>query len=627
MCRTSPRSAARSSAMQAAAGDRPGRVARRASCWSPRSTPSGDRATSRICCRRRRGRDASTRCASPTTLLTNRRAYLDPLNFATNFVFFRDAEGLHTRLVTANYWAGYGAADGLPAGCTLFDERRRQASPNGASRWTRARRRDRDRQPRGARRASASPNSPASCSSIVVGAAGHDVVKYALDTYGDSGAEPVLHPRRQRLAGGSTMPGCRRRAPGERVMLWLQNSHPTPIPAGAIGLNLDGRGRRSRGSTATIAPFATLRARRRRAAARTCAGRGRSSCGPASIWCARATRSIARRAPPHRARQCRARRPASPTRRSPSSAKLLGKGYLLPAPVLPRERMAAPSCCRRRWRRSQRELPIAALALRRDGTRGGAPPLRRAAARPHDRRSTLDERSAALPVGLRPCRAGLRFRRRRRGRRLAARAVPLSSTGRAAHAAETSFGAHVFNTVLTYNDEPQSYAGRPPGLSTRLFLRLGDGAARHDLPPDLSGLDAVAAVSSATEIILHDAAGSEIAARAHGDPLLGLAAVALPARLFDAAARARAGRGAYVVIRDTTCRLFGYHGLLGRATAPSASTTCSDSEMTARMTAMPRTQQGPDHRLRPGRLHRRDLCRARQSAAACWSPACSPAGR
>ena len=43
------------------------------------------------------------------------------------------------------------------------------------------------------------------------------------------------------------------------------------------------------------------------------------------------------------------------------------------------------------------------------------------------------------------------------------------------HAAETSFGAHVFNTILTYRDEPQSYSGRPPGLSTRLFLRLGEG--------------------------------------------------------------------------------------------------------------------------------------------------------
>ena len=42
-----------------------------------------------------------------------------------------------------------------------------------------------------------------------------------------------------------------------------------------------------------------------------------------------------------------------------------------------------------------------------------------------------------------------------------------------AHAAETSFGSHMFNTPVVYRDEPQSYAGPPPGLSTRLFLRLG----------------------------------------------------------------------------------------------------------------------------------------------------------
>ncbi len=36
----------------------------------------------------------------PEALITNRRAYLDALNFATNFAFFRDADGQHTRLVT-----------------------------------------------------------------------------------------------------------------------------------------------------------------------------------------------------------------------------------------------------------------------------------------------------------------------------------------------------------------------------------------------------------------------------------------------------------------------------------------------------------------------------------------------
>src|SRR5260370_26806420 len=45
----------------------------------------------------------------PADRLTNSRSYLDPLNFATNFAFFRDAGGLHTRLVPAKYRARYGA--------------------------------------------------------------------------------------------------------------------------------------------------------------------------------------------------------------------------------------------------------------------------------------------------------------------------------------------------------------------------------------------------------------------------------------------------------------------------------------------------------------------------------------
>ncbi|MDX6655003.1 MAG: hypothetical protein QOH18_2190, partial [Solirubrobacterales bacterium] len=45
----------------------------------------------------------------PDGLLTSRSRYLDKLNFATNFAFFRDADGLHTRVVSANYWASYGA--------------------------------------------------------------------------------------------------------------------------------------------------------------------------------------------------------------------------------------------------------------------------------------------------------------------------------------------------------------------------------------------------------------------------------------------------------------------------------------------------------------------------------------
>src|SRR5204862_341898 len=56
----------------------------------------------------------------PEERLTNRRAYLDPLNFATNFALFRDTGALHSRVVTVNYWAGYGATE-IACWLTLFD--------------------------------------------------------------------------------------------------------------------------------------------------------------------------------------------------------------------------------------------------------------------------------------------------------------------------------------------------------------------------------------------------------------------------------------------------------------------------------------------------------------------------
>src|SRR5262249_23665994 len=55
----------------------------------------------------------------PSDRLTNRGAYLDKLNFATNFAFFRDTDNLHTRLMTVNYWSGYGAGT-VTCWMTLF---------------------------------------------------------------------------------------------------------------------------------------------------------------------------------------------------------------------------------------------------------------------------------------------------------------------------------------------------------------------------------------------------------------------------------------------------------------------------------------------------------------------------
>src|SRR5580765_814228 len=121
----------------------------------------------------------------PEARLTNRRAYLDPLNFATNFALFRDTATLHTRIVTANYWSGYGSP-AVTCWLTLFDGdgaviaewAETCGTAGGAisidSRQVRAR--------------FGLGDFAGQLFIHVVGAAGHDVVKYALDTFGDPGS-------------------------------------------------------------------------------------------------------------------------------------------------------------------------------------------------------------------------------------------------------------------------------------------------------------------------------------------------------------------------------------------------------------------------------------------------------
>ena len=51
-----------------------------------------------------------------------------------------------------------------------------------------------------------------------------------------------------------------------------------------------------------------------------------------------------------------------------------------------------------------------------------------------------------------------------------------------------------------------------------------------------------------------------------------------PHEVFGDALLEQAGPRGYVLIRDATCRLFGYHGLMDERAARSRSTTCSGSE-------------------------------------------------
>ncbi len=128
------------------------------------------------------------------------------------------------------------------------------------------------------------------------------------------------------------------------------------------------------------------------------------------------------------------------------------------------------------------------------------------------------------------------------------------------HAAESSFGSHMFNSVLTYKGEPQSYVGRPPGLSTRLFLRLGHkpyDTHCHLVYPASTPWHA----QSDTAFILTTAKGEEIARAGVKIPCNGSHYWKV-SETFSQQQLDQAGEGGYVIIRDVTCRLFGYHGLL-----------------------------------------------------------------
>lgn len=489
-------------------------------------------------------------------LLTNRRRYLDPINFATNFAFFRDAAGQHTRLVTANYWSGYGA-EGTSIWFALLDDDGREVA-----RW----------------------NLPLekSVHSIVVdsaevrqrfglgeftgqlflhviNAAGHDIVKYALDTYGDDAdALSCTHDANawpSDLYGGLPAPDA-----GEQVLLWIQNSHPCPIPRGAVGLNRMG-GRETAWLDREIPPFGTYALDVARLL-------------PGLAWpdqieidagkhFVRPRYEVIRQS--GRRRMAHANVERSDLKADPQIAELgnlLGKSYILPAPILPLARyrsVALPTP----MSTAQTTLPLAAICYDRDGREVARHRFGRL---PRDHAETLDadrllngKAESGLAGGYGHMELvydftdggeadgwlhGLfRYEDRKSG-----------------HAAETSFGAHIFNTVLTYRNEPQSYSGPAPGLSTRLFLRLGPTPLEtlcHLIYPASTPWHA----RSDTHVLLHDGKGREIAQRAVAIPCGGSLHFRYT-ETFDADERARAGAGAYIIIRDLSCRLFGYHGLL-----------------------------------------------------------------
>jgi hypothetical protein len=487
----------------------------------------------------------------PDALLTNQARYLDKLNFATNFVFFRNADGLSTRMVSANYWSGYGAG-AILLWLRLFD-----ATGHALATWQ-------QEVPAGPCGFSIDSRTVRERFGLVdftgqlfvhaIGATGHDVVKYALDTYAgdvasrwgtslscthDANAWPS-----DRYAG---LPAPRE---DERVILWLQNSHAVPIPAGAVALDRMGA-ERPVALTQEVGPFATVAVDVARML-------------PELRWPAqielRAGRHVVRpRYEVTRGERVRIahvnveRSDLRPDPAIPGLPSQLGRGYLLPFPLLPRERFRSivqptPMAV------SQTTLPIR-LDVFDEAGRKVAERFLGCLRRDHD--VVLDFDEFAVDAGHAELVYDFRDGGEADGWLHALFRYEDRQTG---HAAESSFGAHIFNTVMTYKDEPQSYSGPPPGLTTRLFLKLGD-ARRRSFAVLIYPASAAWHARSATALLLHDGAGAMIAEERVAIACSGSTMV-WPHTVFGDAALRQAGPDGYVLVRDATCRLFGYHGLM-----------------------------------------------------------------
>jgi hypothetical protein len=486
--------------------------------------------------------------------LTHPDRYLEPQNFVSDFLFFRDADGLHTSISTINYWHERGAHD-TRLWCRLFGADGavladwEQKLPPG---------------PCGIRLDSAEVRQRFGLGEFtgslfvhVIGSAAHDTLKYAVDIYDDAGATTTAthdsNPWAADFYAGLPAPG-----PGERIRLWLQNCYPTPIPAGATLI-------RPMGSTdftgvgPEIPPYGT--------AAIDLAGDFPDTIWPdqfeiqADKYFCRPRYEIVmpdeHRSVAHVNVERGDLKPASDLA---EASRIVGKGFILCGPLLPLAEwsglvLPTPMAT---W---QQDIALTLRAYDSDGALAAEHPLGKRA-RGDQQPVALDGILAGktLAGGYGHLELGYDFAAGTEGDgwlhaifRFARR-----DTGRTA---ETSFGSHMFNVPAVWRNEPNAYLGKPPGLSTRLYLRLPDrpGRAMCHLSYPTSGRWRAL---SETDLILYSAAGAEIVRKHIRIPCSGSRLVDVAAT-FDAGELNQAAGGGYVLIRDTTCRLFGYHIFLG----------------------------------------------------------------
>jgi hypothetical protein len=487
----------------------------------------------------------------PANLITSPERYLDAVNFATNFAFFRDDNRLGTRLTTMNYWTGYGARS-VRLFMRLYDMRGDvlaewlQDAPAGAGGFIIDSGEVRHR--------FGLKPFIGQLFIHVVGVAGHDVVKYALDTYATDDGASLSCTHDANAWPSDRYAGLPAPLQDECVTLWLQNSHAVPIPAGTLALCRMGA-ESAVSITEEIPPFATYPVEV-------------SHYLPGLHWPAqielRAGRHVVR--PRYEVRRNNRTRiahmnverndlGADPGIRTLSPT--LGRGFLLPFPVLPRA-IFRTTVQPTPMAVSEMSTPLRLDVFAHDGAKVAECYL---GVLPRDHALALDldgvlAADALIEGGHAELVYDFRDGGDANGWMHALFRYEHRETG---HMAESSFGAHIFNTVMTYKGEPQSYKGPPPGLSTRLYFKLGFGA-RDGFCVLIYPASAKWHEHSRTSLELYSEAGVLLAERQLEIACSGSATVYL-SRCFGKDELQHAGEAGYVLVRDTTCRLFGFHGL------------------------------------------------------------------
>lgn len=489
----------------------------------------------------------------PPSLLTDESHYLSKLNFVTNFAFFRDQGKCHTRLMTANYWGEYGASEPF-LWCRLFGAQgevladfQRSLGPAGASLVLDSREIREEFQ------------LGEFCGQLfvsVVGGAGHDIVKYVLDTcgeQGDAGAH-ISCTHDANAWPADFYAGLPAAGAGEKVLLWVQNSHPAPMPPGEVGISLMGDDTNIRSLQEELPAFASRAVDigelfpdvRWPAQLEIHAGK----------WFVRPRYEVVADTNRRRINHVNVQRTDlkhdEDIRRV---ASLVGKGFILPAPVLPPDRYSS-ECLPTPMSRAQTNIPATLVVYDAGGSEVwrhsfGALPR-------HHQQAVVLPGASCFPSGYGHMELLYDLQVADGFLDGWLHALFRYADKQSGHGADTSFGAHMFNHLLTFRDEPQSYKGPPPGLSTKLFLRLLPPPAEvfcHLIYP----LSATWHEQSTTELELKSAQGEVLTRQTIHIPAGGSRLWSCSEMFADDALRAAAG--GYVTIRDASCRLFGYHGV------------------------------------------------------------------